>query len=491
MITWMQKHKKYLVVTIWISTIAFVGAGFVGWGAYDFNSDRASAIAKVGDKKITVKDFQLAYGNLYSYYSQLSNGQLTQEQAKEMGLERVVINNLINETLLLNYANDLGLTTLDEDVKQELIKDENFQKDGIFDKEQYYLVLKNIGMNPKEYEISLKKQILLSKLDKIIELPANDKEIEMLASSLFIKDKVEISVLNASSDELNITEEELKETWEKSKNIYLTKINYKLGTIFVEAKPTDANESELTEFYNENKLDYKEEDGKIKTYEAALDEVKKDYSLKKTKREALETHLKVKKGELNSLVPMDVQEDDANFPVNELKDAKKGDTLKPFEYKNGFLVVKVEDIIMPKPMEFEQAKSQVRVSLEKTKTHALLEQKAKDKLANFTDGVDIGFVSRDDIKTEQGLSENEFGVFLSQLFDNNDKQGYVILENKAVIYKILEQKLLDNSKLDEYKKLLTDNVKQLKNGEIRQNLLEELRKKYSIEQYYKGSWFWV
>ncbi|WP_245821627.1 SurA N-terminal domain-containing protein, partial [Campylobacter vulpis] len=27
MLTWMQHHKKYLVVTIWISVIAFVGAG--------------------------------------------------------------------------------------------------------------------------------------------------------------------------------------------------------------------------------------------------------------------------------------------------------------------------------------------------------------------------------------------------------------------------------------------------------------------------------
>ena len=36
MITWMQRHKKWLVITIWISTIAFVGAGFVGWGSYEY-----------------------------------------------------------------------------------------------------------------------------------------------------------------------------------------------------------------------------------------------------------------------------------------------------------------------------------------------------------------------------------------------------------------------------------------------------------------------
>ena len=36
MITWMQRHKKWLITTVWVSTIAFVGAGFVGWGSYDF-----------------------------------------------------------------------------------------------------------------------------------------------------------------------------------------------------------------------------------------------------------------------------------------------------------------------------------------------------------------------------------------------------------------------------------------------------------------------
>ena len=36
MITWMQRHRKYLVVTMWISAIAFVGAGFVGWGQYSY-----------------------------------------------------------------------------------------------------------------------------------------------------------------------------------------------------------------------------------------------------------------------------------------------------------------------------------------------------------------------------------------------------------------------------------------------------------------------
>jgi hypothetical protein len=44
MIEWMQRHKKWLVITIWISTIAFIGAGFVGWGAYDFGKTEGTVI---------------------------------------------------------------------------------------------------------------------------------------------------------------------------------------------------------------------------------------------------------------------------------------------------------------------------------------------------------------------------------------------------------------------------------------------------------------
>ena len=52
MISWMQKHRKYLVITIWISTIAFVGAGFVGWGSFDYGS-MSGDVAKVGKVKVS------------------------------------------------------------------------------------------------------------------------------------------------------------------------------------------------------------------------------------------------------------------------------------------------------------------------------------------------------------------------------------------------------------------------------------------------------
>lgn len=82
----MQKHKKYLMITIWVSTIAFVGAGFVGWGSYDFSST-SNAVAVVGKTKVSINEMQREYSRLYGIYNQLVGGTLDEEQAKKWGLK--------------------------------------------------------------------------------------------------------------------------------------------------------------------------------------------------------------------------------------------------------------------------------------------------------------------------------------------------------------------------------------------------------------------
>ena len=72
------------------------------------------------------------------------------------------------------------------------------------------------------------------------------------------------------------------------------------------------------------------------------------------------------------------------------------------------------------------------------------------------------------------------------MFDNNDKRGYVLLDEKAVLYEIMEQKLLDETKLERYSDMIKESSKQLKSTEIDDSLLNALRKRYSIKYFYKG-----
>lgn len=483
MITWMQKNKKYLVVTIWISTIAFVGAGFVGWGAYDFNSDRSKSVAKVGHRTVSIEEFQQRYSNFYNYYNNMFDGKFTKEQAEQMGLDNLALQNLIQENLLLNYADDLGFRVSEKDIADGILKDVSFQKDGVFNRSLYEEILRSNGIKPAQFEETLKKNLLLQKLFNALNIQPKKSDIEMLASSFFMQDRIAISVLTPDKN-ISINEDELKKNWEENKNNFKTEKSYELKALYIPSINYDINESKLIEFYNKNRGDYRDSADKILEYVEVKDSVKQDYNMKETKKIALEKYVEFKKNTSIANKNLLVKESNATFPIAELETAKQSDILKPFEYDNGYLIVKVEKINLPQVKDYKDARKDALEIYIAKKEKENLEENAKVSLKNFV-GKDIGFVSRDTIKSFDNLSESEFKIFLTRLFDQTNKKGYILLDKKAILYEILEQKLLDNNKLAEYESMLTQSSDSLINNELNSNLINSLLKSYKIEQYYK------
>jgi len=119
MISWMQKHNKYLVWTIWVATIAFIGAGFVGWGSYSFGS-KAGNVAKVGDIEIAQTKLNTVYSSIYSQYNEAMQGKLDDKKAQEMGLIKQAFAQLETQARILNFAKDLGIIVSDAEVAKRL-----------------------------------------------------------------------------------------------------------------------------------------------------------------------------------------------------------------------------------------------------------------------------------------------------------------------------------------------------------------------------------
>lgn len=483
MITWMQKHRKYLVVTIWISTIAFVGAGFVGWGAYDLNASRSGSVAKVGHRNISIQEFQNKYGQFHAYYSQLADGHLSEEEAANLKLENLALESLVNDALFLNFADDLGLGVIDEDVVKYIIADQNFHTNGKFDKELYKNTLKRARIPQSEYEESLKNVILLDKLRHALNIPTKKQDTDMLLASYLMQDRISMQVVEADADEIKIDEDAVKKLWEEHKNEYKTMTEFKLDTKFIPAITSEANATELRAFYDENKNEYKGSDDKIKDFEAVKDEVLKDFNLKQTKKIALEEYLKIKKGESEAGTTISTLEDNASLPIDELKLVKTGETLKPFEYDDGYMIVKVKEVIAPRIMSFEEAREQILELYKEQKTKEMVEAKAKELLKNGFKGIDIGFIGRDAVKAQGGLTEGEFNVFVSKLFGKSAKKDYVMIDNKAVVYEILEQNLINRNKESEYKDIIAQQSSYLKNSELMRDLSTALAKRYKVEYY--------
>ncbi|HHD72610.1 MAG TPA: hypothetical protein ENL02_01645, partial [Epsilonproteobacteria bacterium] len=189
MISWMQKHNKYLVITIWIATIAFIGAGFVGWGSYQYGA-KAGSIAKVGDIEINKARFDMAYSDIYQRYNQRMQGKLDEKKAREMGLAQQAFSSLAAQALLLNLANEFGILVSDEELGEKLAAIPAFQTEGKFDKKVYEGYLKSRRLKPKTFEQVLHDEEVVGKMLSLLDSKALPFETEVISAAIHVSDKI-------------------------------------------------------------------------------------------------------------------------------------------------------------------------------------------------------------------------------------------------------------------------------------------------------------
>jgi len=488
MISWMQKHNKYLIVTIWVATIAFIGAGFVGWGSYQYGS-KASAIGKVGDIEITQEKFDMTYQNLYSQYNEMFKGKFDEAKAKEMGLPAQAFNSLASQAQLLNLAKQYGIVVSDEELGEYILSIKGFQKDGKFSKVIYETYLKNRGLKPKTFEEVLKDELIVQKLVNLLEAKALPMEVDILASALSIADKIAYTVISPSSLQVTLTDQELKAYWEQFKDRYMTPRAFKLEIVWTDSAGTEVDEQAVRDYFDKNSYNYVGADGKQFTYEQAKAVVTQDYKVKKAKKQALKDYVAFKKGELKATETKELPENSPELSStmwNEINKGKAGDILKPKVVGSKYATVKIIAVIAPKEKSFEEAKAEVRKALTLQKKSELLEQRSKEVLKNIENEqlTTTGWMTMSKFENMSPLSQQETLQFLQKLFTSSAKNGMITVSDNVVVYKIIEQKM---DKVDSnLSQSIEGDVNQIKRSVFESNLFKRLNTQYPAQKYVKG-----
>ncbi len=485
MISWMQKHRKYLVVTIWISTIAFVGAGFVGWGAYKFGGSSGGAIAKIGNIEVTNKDLQDKYSKIYNYYNQMMGGRLTKEKAKNLKLQDIAINQLFNDTLLLNYAKDLGLIASDKEVLQEIADIPAFQVDGKFSQSRFNSILQSLQTKTKEFKKSIKNTLTIQKLFKALSLNNTPLEEKTLFSALYLQDKLKVKITTDKAIDLKISDDEIKKYWETNKQKYKSQTKYQIDLVKINASTLNPSEEEIKSFYESKKFLFKGSDGKILPLDKAKEAVKKKVALKLAKKEILKKYLKFKNGKIKAQETKTLTANSLEIPMSKIVKAKVGEYIRAIETKDGYVCAKLKNIDSPHVLKFNEAKEFAKQDLTSIKKEEALKELAKNNAKDFAGAKDIDFITRDDVKKLDFLSRPEAVEFLNYLFSNPAHTGYYIFSNKVVSYKVVNQKLFDKALFEKNKKKIANGVKNIKQRALQDTLIKKLKQTYKIEKYYK------
>ena len=379
------------------------------------------------------------------------------------------------------YGDSIGFTVTDEEIAKELLKYEVFQKDGKFDKNLYIQVLNQNKMTPKDFEESLKNSILLQKTQKLFTLNSSEKEIENLSKLLFIQDDITIKILSVNDIQVQINQDELKSFHEANKNKYLSEISYDLEIKTIPLISSNSTEDEIKAQYDKFKSDYRFEDGRIKTFEEAKQQVIADLDEKFTKKEALSVYLKLKKDEekfdkienfVESKLPFLAEN------IEKINEVKNGEIIKPFFENKNYYIVKLTNKKPSVVLSFEEAKDRVTLDFEKELKSKKLDEMANNMLNGFT-GDNISGVTRESISKIPALEQQEAANFLNQLFSATKKEGVIRLENKAVLYRINSSNMATYDKTKD--ELVKNAVMQVQESDLVNNLLKKLETIYPIK----------
>lgn len=483
MITWMQKNKKYLVITIWISVISFIAASMIGWGEYSFSL--SNKVASVGKINITIDDLNNEYGILYEEYNkeyQKNTGKpFDREQAELFKLDEQALERLINKALVINFAMDYGLMVSDEEIAKAIQNTVSFQENNIYSNALYKEVLQRNRIKPNDYENRVRESLLLEKAIKIFKSRLTPIEKEILSLPSKIKDNLEIKIIDSSKINVNINNKELLNYYEKNKDLYTEKL-FEVEEIVVNINDIQANMEDIKQYYEDNKSSYVK-DGTIKKFNEVKDSVENDFKKKEAHKIAFKVFNEFKSGNKKTIS----NESEYDDVINKLESAKNSDIIEPIFLKNKFIVLKLLDSKKNvKP--YNEVKDDVYTQYKEIMRKDAIDNYAKSQI-NIFKGIKIGYFGINDIKNINGLNIIEKNQLLQKIFTNNDINGYMIMGDKVILYRILDQKIDDDNNITNNNQEL-ELLANIKNNILDKTIIEFLKNKYKIVNNFNKGLAW-
>jgi peptidyl-prolyl cis-trans isomerase D len=71
------------------------------------------------------------------------------------------LNELIERQLMVQVSQEQGISVSDKRINDTILKNENFQTDGVFDREKYTFSLRNLQITPLDYKLQLNRDMLM------------------------------------------------------------------------------------------------------------------------------------------------------------------------------------------------------------------------------------------------------------------------------------------------------------------------------------------
>ena len=250
-----NKSKGWVAYLI----VGLITVPFALFGIQDYASRSANtAIAKVDGEDI---DINIYYQELSTQQRNLQQ-QLGAAYTQEIDnvLKQNLLDSLINEKLIENYANSLDIVTLDDEVKSVIEMNQAFLVDGEFSQDRYLQLLRLNSYSPAAYEIAQSKALNREQIKRNLSGSAfmsstQAKQLNDLASQ---EREVSYLALNTENykDEVSVSQSQISDYFNENRSSFVegrkVKVDFVELTLDSMEEPESPSNDDLKNLYDDN-----------------------------------------------------------------------------------------------------------------------------------------------------------------------------------------------------------------------------------------------
>ena len=339
MLSFMRKNAKSWIVKLLFGIIIVVFVFFYGYSGTPNEKD--TILASVGDKNITIADYQEEYKNQLQFYRSIYQGQITDEMIRQMGLKQKALENLIDREILLQEAERKNIQASPEEIRKSIMESPVFQENGAFSQKNYERALRYYGLSMADYEQSQGKGLIIKKLQDLVKSAARVSDKEIQERFLSENEKIKIEYLAFSPDQIKekppVSEQEIESYYKKHAEEFrvpeLVKCDYIIFSPQAFENKVVVQSVDLKSYYQMD-VERFVEPKKVKARHILLkvaktDPPEKEQAVKKRAEELLQ---KLKnKEDFAKLAEKNSEDPGSAAKGGDLGYFKQGDMVKPFE----------------------------------------------------------------------------------------------------------------------------------------------------------------
>ena len=404
---------------------------FVGWGAAEWifgNVVNDTTLINVGNADISVQQFNNERSRELSAMTKDEQRTAYTDPVKSAELTKNVMTALTRGQLLTNRVNDLGLVVSEKRIADEIRANPQFQINGEFVPWMFDMALQNSGMNESDIMVALLDDILRKNIVSTISVPMDVPQFTMDAmyNARYAKRDIKYTTVKFSDFKTeNPNEEQLKEYYVQNPRVIPeTRI---VSYVFV---PADMNKPDI---YDE----------KFKVAQQIEDMIISGESMKDAAHKHKATFMQVADIQRDEKLTDEVLSDDL---VAKLFSMDMGMESELLELKNGFAILRVDEIHAAHNAEFDSVKKDLVNGWKKSEQRKKAYVRANELLVDLNDGKGLKngksvVVTRTDGATLELLNAAFANPENTNLIVEDKDAFYVLHVDKTVLPKTDDKKV--------------------------------------------------